>query len=142
MRFLSFLLLLSSLLFSASPKITTTMSMQELNKLAASDGAVGDIFGCSVAISGDTAVVGAWGDDGDLYTESGSAYIYERDTSTGLFQQVAKSILYNLANFQIQLKILLFKQKLRLLLSFMKPLRSALIKQAWFILMRFNLNNS
>ena len=58
MRFLSYFLLLSSLLFAASPKITNTMSMLELNKLTASDGTTNDSFGDSVTISGDTAVVG------------------------------------------------------------------------------------
>jgi hypothetical protein len=50
----------------------TNWSQQD--KLLASDGAVGDWFGNSVSISGDYAVVGAYGDDG--YT--GSAYIFER----------------------------------------------------------------
>ena len=38
--------------------------MIETAKLAASDGAVGDYFGYSVAISGDTVVIGAWGEEG------------------------------------------------------------------------------
>lgn len=48
----------------------------EVAKLTASDGAVEDFFGISVAISGDLALVGAFGDDdkGDL---SGSAYAFE-----------------------------------------------------------------
>ena len=33
----------------------------EQQKLTASDGAEGDYFGCSVAIDGDTAVIGAHG---------------------------------------------------------------------------------
>jgi hypothetical protein len=49
-------------------------------KLLASDGAVEDKFGNSVAVSGDTAVVGAWGDK-DLGDYSGSAYVFERDLS-------------------------------------------------------------
>ncbi|MCH7820343.1 MAG: T9SS type A sorting domain-containing protein [Candidatus Marinimicrobia bacterium] len=43
-------------------------------KLLASDGAAGDVFGFSVSISGDYAVVGAH-DDGD---HSGSAYLFKR----------------------------------------------------------------
>ena len=43
-------------------------------RLAASDGRSGDYFGYSVSLSGDTALVGAWLDDG-----VGSAYLYERD---------------------------------------------------------------
>jgi len=45
-------------------------------KLVASDGAAFDVFGCSLSISGDTAVVGAFGDD-DMGSGSGSAYIYD-----------------------------------------------------------------
>ena len=47
-------------------------------KLNASDGESGDYFGHSVAISGDTVVVGAYGDD-DNGVNSGSAYIYRFD---------------------------------------------------------------
>lgn len=47
-------------------------------KLAANDGAVGDFFGVSVSVSGDTVVVGAYGDDGSDYF-SGSAYVFVRD---------------------------------------------------------------
>ena len=43
-------------------------------KLTASDGRVGDYFGISVAISGDTMVVGAFGDDSDR----GLAYVFEK----------------------------------------------------------------
>lgn len=45
--------------------------------LAASDGANGDSFGDAVDVSGDTVVVGAYGDD-DLGAQSGSVYVYER----------------------------------------------------------------
>ena len=45
-------------------------------KLTASDGAAYDEFGLSVAVHGDTIVVGTWQDD-DNGTESGSAYVYE-----------------------------------------------------------------
>jgi len=48
----------------------------ELAKLTASDAAVGDNFGEAVAISYDTAVIGARYDS-DLGTMSGSAYIFE-----------------------------------------------------------------
>jgi hypothetical protein len=53
-------------------------------KLLASDGAANDYFGWSVAISGDTVAVGAYGDDDkDLYA-SGSAYIYTRNVAGSL----------------------------------------------------------
>ena len=47
-------------------------------KLTASDGAESDKFGWSVSVSGDTIVVGAFLDD-DNGSDSGSAYIFERD---------------------------------------------------------------
>ena len=43
-------------------------------KLMASDGRMGDYFGCSVSICGNYALVGADGDD----TETGSAYVFRR----------------------------------------------------------------
>ena len=47
-------------------------------KLTASDGMVGDLFGQSVSISGDTIVIGAiWDDDNGFNT--GSAYVFVRD---------------------------------------------------------------
>jgi len=54
-------------------------------KLLASDGAASDYFGYSVSISGDLAIVGAFGDD-DKGIDSGSAYIFKRD-GTGWSQQ-------------------------------------------------------
>ena len=49
-----------------------------VKKIRSSDGETDDWFGYSVAISGDTIVVGAWGDD-DNDDRSGSVYVYERD---------------------------------------------------------------
>ena len=46
-------------------------------KLVAGDGPTSYYFGDAVAISGSTAVVGAWGDD-DQGVVSGSAYVFER----------------------------------------------------------------
>ena len=48
----------------------------EEQKLTAPDGAAGDNFGCSVSVSGDTAVVGAFFDD-DNGGNSGSAYFFD-----------------------------------------------------------------
>ena len=56
-------------------------------KLTASDAADGDRFGDSVGISGDTVVVGAYGDD-DGGSYSGSAYVFTR--SGGVWTQQAK----------------------------------------------------
>jgi len=50
----------------------------EKKKLTAPDGMAWDSFGCSVAISGDIAVVGAYGDD-DMGDKSGSAYAFDRN---------------------------------------------------------------
>ncbi len=47
-------------------------------KMIPSDGAAGDYFGYSVSISGDYAIIGAYGDD-DNGNDSGSAYIFERE---------------------------------------------------------------
>jgi RHS repeat-associated protein/uncharacterized repeat protein (TIGR01451 family) len=56
-------------------------------KLTAGDGAASDYFGASVAVNGDTAVVGARGDD-DLGSSSGSAYVFARQGSA--WSQAAK----------------------------------------------------
>jgi len=50
-------------------------------KLLASDGASSDYFGHSVSLDGDTALVGAWGDD-DNGAESGSVYVFVRTGTT------------------------------------------------------------
>ena len=50
-------------------------SVEETAKLTASDGPDGHQFGISVSVAGDTAVVGANGDD-DAGTASGSAYTF------------------------------------------------------------------
>jgi hypothetical protein len=57
-------------------------------KLTAADGAIGDSFGCSVAVSGDTAVIGAYGDN-DKGSMSGSAYVFVR-AAGGTWSQQAK----------------------------------------------------
>jgi len=47
--------------------------------LTASDGADEDQFGNAVAISGDTVVVGAYGEDGMRGDDRGAAYVFERN---------------------------------------------------------------
>jgi cysteine-rich repeat protein len=49
----------------------------EQAKLLASDGEEGDQFGVSVALDGDTAVIGAWEDD-DNGNDAGSAHLFTR----------------------------------------------------------------
>ena len=53
-------------------------SWSQQAKLIASDGAGSDYFGCSVSISGEYAIVGAYGND-DNGLNSGSAYIFHRN---------------------------------------------------------------
>ena len=50
----------------------------EIKKLTASDAAANDQFGHSASISGNTIVIGAFGND-DSGDESGSAYIFDRN---------------------------------------------------------------
>jgi parallel beta-helix repeat protein len=56
-------------------------SWSEQAKIIASDGAAVDLFGYSVSMSGDYAIVGAYGDD-DRGSASGSAYIFKRDEAS------------------------------------------------------------
>ncbi len=66
---------------SAYVYVRSGSSWSEQAKLTASDGAAGDRFGFSVSVSGETAVVGADGDD-DNGSWSGSAYVFVRSGST------------------------------------------------------------
>jgi hypothetical protein len=59
----------------------------EQQKLTASDGAVGDQFGASVAIDADTIVVGAQGGDTTVNANQGVAYVFERSGGTWSEQQ-------------------------------------------------------
>ena len=84
-------LFFSTLLFAEAPRITSYMTMHELQEFSDSDGALGDNLGKSVAMSGDTAIVGAPSDDcANSDTNCGSAIIFERNPATGLFEQLAK----------------------------------------------------
>jgi uncharacterized repeat protein (TIGR01451 family) len=56
-------------------------------ELVAPDGAVSDLFGCSVAVSGDTAVAGACGDDTAGGVDAGSAYVFVRSGTSWTQQQ-------------------------------------------------------
>ena len=58
-------------------------SWGQQQKLTASDGAANDQFGISIAVSGDTLVVGAFGDD----SFKGSAYVFTRNGSVWSQQQ-------------------------------------------------------
>ena len=64
-----------------------------LEQLFASDGSANDYFGTSVAISGNTVVVGAFADDSGANTDQGSAYIFERDQGgTNAWGEVKKLV--------------------------------------------------
>ena len=52
------------------------------------DAGAGDWFGASVAVSGDTAVIGAYYDDSPAHTNQGSAYVYVREA--GAWNERAK----------------------------------------------------
>ena len=62
---------------SGSAYLFDIESGKQIAKLVAQDGTILDSFGTSVAMSGDTAVVGAHGDD-DNGIGSGSAYVFTR----------------------------------------------------------------
>jgi len=72
---------------SGSAYLFDVASGVQLAKLTAVDGAAMDLFGGSVAVSGNTAILGAQGDD-DNGHQSGSAYLF--DAASGL--QLAKLI--------------------------------------------------
>jgi len=60
-------------------------------KFLANDGAAGDHFGVSVAVDGDTAVIGAYQDDDTTVGDNkGSAYVFIRDGISGIWAQQAK----------------------------------------------------
>lgn len=83
--------------FEATDSVTKTVSVEpgtrfrEVAKLLAADAEARDRFGESVAVDGDTALVGARFDDdnGDL---SGSAYVFARSRSNGRWSQQAKLV--------------------------------------------------
>ena len=58
----------------------TTWTQQA--KLTASDGELGDLFGVSLEVDGDTVVVGARWDDNDAVNNAGGAYVFVRNGTT------------------------------------------------------------
>jgi len=63
----------------ASYPVTIDPTFRQIKKLTASDVAADDNFGFSVAIYGDTAIVGALFSDIGLNFDQGSAYIFQRN---------------------------------------------------------------
>ena len=79
---------------SGSAYLFDTITGQQLFKLLADDGAGGDQFGQSVAISGDTVIVGARSDiDGD--PNVGSAYLFDITNGQQLFKLLADDGAFN-----------------------------------------------
>lgn len=70
---------------SGSAYLFDAMTGAELFKLTASDAAAGDIFGHSVGISGNRAIVSAFSND-DAGSQSGSAYLFDVTTGEELFK--------------------------------------------------------
>ena len=70
------LLLLAACCVRSAPAQTTQV------KLTASDATAEAWFGRSVAISGDTAIAGAEGDDTEEVMAHGSAYVFELESET------------------------------------------------------------
>jgi len=60
------------------------------SKLHASDAAASDLFGRSVSLYGDTALIGAIEDDDNGASASGSVYVFTRSSADGTFAQQAK----------------------------------------------------
>jgi len=73
---------------SGSAYLFDTTTGNQLFKLTPGDGASNDYFGFAVAISGDIAIVGAYGDD-DNGALSGSVYFFDATTGTELFKEIA-----------------------------------------------------
>ncbi len=63
----------------------------QVDKLLASDGAESDQFGYSVAINGDFIIVGAPYND-DTFLNSGSVYLFKRDTGFDTWSEVSKVV--------------------------------------------------
>ena len=67
---------------SGSAYLFDTTTGRQIGKLLPNDGAADDRFGVSVAISGATAIVGAYFDD-DNGTDSGSGYLFDVGAAPG-----------------------------------------------------------
>lgn len=65
----------------------TGTSWKQHAKLTANDGSQGDNFGYSVAISGNTIVVGAPFDDNKSGVDAGAIYIFEKDSTNKWIQK-------------------------------------------------------
>ena len=80
------MLILSLSLLAEAPKLTSALTPQEFAKLTAGDANAGAHFANSIATEGNMIVVGS--DGRGLH--AGSAYVYEYDAQSGLYNQLAK----------------------------------------------------
>ena len=71
---------------SQLPIAIDPLAWVEQQKLSANDGSAGDFFAKAIAISDDTLLVGAYGDD-DHARDSGSAYVFVRVAGAWALQQ-------------------------------------------------------
>jgi len=58
--------------------VKTMTGWVQQQKLLSADGQAADHFGCSVSIDGDTAIVGAYGQDAGGKADAGAAYVFVR----------------------------------------------------------------
>lgn len=72
---------------NSPPDLMALLALQQA-ELTGSDSTTGDLFGYSVAVSGDTALVGAYGKEGQGATAYGAAYVFTR--SNGIWRQQAE----------------------------------------------------
>jgi hypothetical protein len=64
---------------TAAYPITIDPTFTRQAQITAADGGAGDLFGFSVAVSGNTAIVGASDDDIGAHIDQGSAYVFVRN---------------------------------------------------------------
>ena len=90
-RLLAALLVGAVLTLVSSPH--TALALDEFQKLTPADASANDNFGYSVAISGSTALIGAWKDDRPATSgeDTGSAYVY-RDNGSGNWMSIDKLV--------------------------------------------------
>jgi uncharacterized protein (TIGR03437 family) len=79
----------SAYVFTRNGAPQPVWSLQQ--KLTADDGAAGDYFGTSVALRGDTLVVGAYGADVGGNANQGAAYVFTRDGTVWTQRQKLKA---------------------------------------------------
>ncbi|MCB1774866.1 MAG: hypothetical protein KDI88_14715 [Gammaproteobacteria bacterium] len=89
--------IVSTLWFSTTsladpPRLAAALTLQEMETLLSSPVVAEDEFGFSVALQGDTAVVGAFADTVDGVETAGSVHVFTRNTATGRFEHRARLV--------------------------------------------------